>query len=80
MIDKELLLESRFCPCCQKLMRIVNVHSKVKDGLQFKCSRLQCRDVKVGIREGTIFDSNHLTLMETVRVVFYYFSRGFNAL
>ena len=61
-------------------MRIVNVHGKVKDGLVFKCSRLECRDVRVSIREGTIFNENHLTLMETARVVFYYFSRGFNAL
>ena len=53
-------------------MRIVNCLSKVKDGLVFKCSRLECRDIKVSIREGTIFDGNHLTLMEIMR--------GFNAL
>ncbi len=80
MIMKGLLPESRNCPCCGKLMRIVNMHSKVKDGIVFKCSRLECRDIKVSIREGTIFEGNHLTLMETARVVFYYFARGFNAL
>ena len=53
-------------------MRIVNLHSKVKDGLVFKCSRLECRDIKINIREGTVFDGNHLTIMET--------ARGFNAL
>ena len=56
------------------------MHSKVKDGLVFKCSRLECRDVKVSIREGTIFDGSHMTLMEILRVVFYYFIRGFNSL
>lgn len=80
MINKGMLPETRYCPSCKKIMRIVNVHSKVKDGLIFKCSRLECRDVKVSIREGTIFNENHLTLMETARVIFYYFSRGFNAL
>jgi hypothetical protein len=80
MVDKELIPESRKCPCCSKLMRIVNLHSKVKDGLVFKCSRLECRDIKINIREGTVFDGNHLTVMETARVIFYYFARGFNAL
>lgn len=61
-------------------MRIVNMHTKVKDGLVFKCSRLECRDIKISIREGTIFDGSHMTLMEILRVVFYYFVRGFNAL
>jgi len=80
MVDKELIPESRKCPCCNKLMRIVNLHSKVKDGLVFKCSRLERRDIKINIREGTVFDGNHLTIMETARVIFYYFARGFNAL
>lgn len=61
-------------------MRIINCHSKIKDGLVFKCTRLECRDIKISIREGTIFDTNHLTLMEILRCIFYYFSRGFNAL
>ncbi len=61
-------------------MRIINCHSKVKDGLVFKCTRLECRDIKISIREGTIFDTNHLTLMEILRCIFYYFARGFNAL
>jgi len=61
-------------------MRIINIHSKVKDGLLFKCTRLECRDIKISIREGTIFDGSHLTLMEILRLIFYFFTRGFNAL
>lgn len=80
MINKGMIPESRKCPSCENLMRIINCHSKVKDGLVFKCSRLECRDLKVSIREGTIFDHNHLTVMEILRVIFYYFARGFNAL
>ena len=80
VVNKGLIPETRECPYCHKVMRIVNVHAKVKDGLMFKCTRLECRDIKVSIREGTIFNENHLTLIETVRVVFYYVSRGFNAL
>jgi IS1 family transposase len=80
MVAKGLLPESRRCPACSQPMRIVNQHSKVKDGLQFRCTRLDCRDLRVGVREGTIFEGNHLTLMETCRVIFFYFCRGFNAL
>jgi hypothetical protein len=61
-------------------MRIVNAHSKIKDGLMFKCSKYECRDITVNIREGTVFDGSNLTLMEIVRVVFYYFTRGFNGM
>ncbi len=75
-----MLLERRSCPCCDKSMRLINIHSKVKDGLVFKCSRLECRDIKISIREGTIFDGSHMTLMEILRVIFYFFTRGFNAL
>jgi len=56
------------------------MHTQVKDGLVFKCTRLECRDIKISIREGTIFDGSHMTLMEILRVIFYYFVRGFNAL
>lgn len=80
MISKGMLQERRKCPCCEKAMRIINIHSKVKDGLVFKCTRLECRDIKVSIREGTIFDGSHLTLMEILRLIFYFFTRGFNAL
>jgi hypothetical protein len=80
MLYNNMLLSSRPCPQCQKPMRILNFHAKVKDGLIFKCSRLECRDLRVSIREGTIFEENKLTLMESMRVIFYYFSRGFNAL
>ena len=52
----------------------------MKDGLVFKCTRLTCRDVKVSIREGTVFADSHMTLMEILRITFYYFVRGFNAL
>ena len=31
------------------------------------------------MRKGSFFESSKLTLMETVRIVFYYFVRGFNA-
>ncbi len=75
-----MIPESRKCPNCENIMRILNCHGKAKDGILFKCSRLECREVKVSIREGTIFDYNNLTLMESIRVIFYYFSRGFNAL
>ncbi|CDW84442.1 UNKNOWN [Stylonychia lemnae] len=67
MIQKGMLPESRRCPCCDHQMRIINCHSKVKDGVLFKCSRLECRDVRISIREGTIFDQNHMTLMEILR-------------
>ena len=80
MVSKGMLLERRSCPCCDKSMRLINIHSKVKDGLVFKCSRLECRDIKISIREGTIFDGSHMTLMEILRVIFYFFTRGFNAL
>lgn len=77
---KNMLPAERKCPCCENSMRLVNMHTKVKDGLVFKCTRLECRDIKISIREGTIFDGSHMTLMEILRVVFYYFIRGFNAL
>ena len=80
MILKGMLPECRKCPACDMSMRIVNCHTKVKDGLMFKCSRLECRDIKVSIREGTIFDGNHMTMMEILRCIFYFFTRGFNAL
>jgi hypothetical protein len=80
MIAKGMIPESRKCSCCDQTMRIVNCHTKVKDGLVFKCTRLECRDFKVSIREGTIFDNNNLTLMEILRCIFYYFARGFNGL
>ena len=80
LVGKGMLPECRNCPTCRLSMRIVNCHTKSKDGLYFKCSRLECRDVKVSIRESTIFDGNYLTLMEIVRVIFYFFTRGFNAL
>lgn len=75
-----MLPSERKCPCCELPLRLVNMHTKVKDGLLFKCSRLECRDIKVSIRESTIFDGSHMTLMEILRIVFYYFVRGFNAL
>jgi hypothetical protein len=80
MCMKNMLPAERKCPCCENPMRLVNMHTKVKDGLVFKCTRLECRDIKISIREGTIFDGSHMTLMEILRVVFYYFVRGFNAL
>ena len=75
-----MLLAERKCPCCEMPLRIVNVYTKVKDGLMFRCTWLECRDIKVSIREGTVFDGSHMTLMEILRIVFYYFVRGFNAL
>lgn len=54
--------------------------TKVKDGLLFRCTRLECREIKVSIREGTIFEGSYMTLMEILRIIFYYFIRGFNAL
>ena len=80
MIAKGMLPESRQCPSCGQIMRIINSHAKQKDGIVFKCTRIECRDIKVNIREGTIFENNHMTLMEILRVIFYHFSRGFNAL
>jgi hypothetical protein len=80
MVAKGMLPDSRQCPVCGNTMRVINHHVRQKDGLIFKCSRLECRDVKINIREGTIFDQNHMTLMEILRVIFYYFSRGFNAM
>ena len=80
MCSKNMLPSERKCPCCELPLRLVNIHTKVKDGLLFKCSRLECRDIKVSIRESTIFDGSHMTLMEILRIVFYYFVRGFNAL
>lgn len=80
MCSKNMLPSDRQCPCCELPLRIVNMHTKVKDGLIFKCSRLECRDIKVSIRESTIFDGSHMTLMEILRIIFYYFVRGFNAL
>lgn len=80
MIAKGMIPDTRCCPLCSNPMRIINNHAKQKDGLLFKCSRLECRDIKINIREGTIFEFNHMTLMEILRVIFYYFSRGFNAM
>lgn len=75
-----MLPSERKCPCCERPLRLINMHTKVKDGLLFKCTRMECRDIKVSIRDGTVFDGSHMTLMEIIRVIFYYFIRGFNAL
>ena len=80
MCNKEMIPCERKCPCCEQPLRLVNIHSKVKDGLVFKCTRLECRDIKVTLREGTLFEGSHMTLMEILRIIFYYFVRGFNAL
>lgn len=91
MIGKGFLYDNKKCPCCDYPMRLVHSSSKLKDGLIFKCSRVNNHDnypltshssgeVKVSIRNGTLFDGSNLTLMEAVRLVFYYFPRGFNAL
>lgn len=91
MIGKGFLYDNKKCPCCEYPMRLVHSSSKLKDGLIFKCSRVNNHDsyalsshssgeVKVSIRNGTLFDGSNLTLMEAVRLVFYYFPRGFNAL
>lgn len=61
------------------MMRVANSNTRYKDGLIFKCSRHDGTDVKVSIRDGTIFDGAFLSLMEAIRVIFYYFPRGFNA-
>jgi hypothetical protein len=80
LCSKSMLYESRECPNCRQTMRLVNSHAKVKDGLIFRCTRAECIETKVGIRTGTIFDGSHLTLMEFLRITFYHFTRGFNAL
>lgn len=80
LCDKGLLPAERDCPVCRQPLRLANVLTKVKDGLLFKCTRLECRDIKVSIRESTIFDGSHMTFMEILRIIFYYFVRGFNAL
>lgn len=80
MLGKGMLPDFRKCPCCDFPMRLANSFAKMTDGVWFKCSRHDGRDIKMSIREGTIFDGCMLTLMESLRVVFYYFSRGFNAL
>jgi hypothetical protein len=61
-------------------MRLAISPAKVKDGIVFKCSRLNHPEIKISIREGTIFDGSHLTLMESIRIIFYFFARGFNGL
>lgn len=80
MVSNGLLEATKICPCCEKPMRIINCHSRVKDGLMFRCTRLKCRDVKASIRDGTIYELSHMTFMEILRIIFYYFNRGFNAL
>jgi len=80
MIGKGMLPDSRKCPCCDQLMRLVNCSNKVKDGLLFKCTRHDSGDVRVSVRAGTIFEGSSMTLMESLRIVFYYFARGFNAM
>jgi hypothetical protein len=79
MVGKGFLYEQKACPCCDKMMRVANSNTRYKDGLIFKCSRHDGTDVKVSIRDGTIFDGAFLSLMEAIRVIFYYFPRGFNA-
>ncbi len=81
MIGKGMLYEQKACPCCDKMMRVANSSNRFKDGVVFKCSRHEGgSDIKVSIRDGTIFDGAFLSIMESIRVIFYYFSRGFNAL
>ncbi len=80
MLGKGMLPPNRKCPCCDQLMRVVNCSSKVKDGLLYKCTRHDSGDVRMSIRQGTIFEGSSLTLMESLRLIFYYFARGFNAM
>lgn len=61
-------------------MRLANHMIRGKDGILYKCTRLECKDSKITIREGTFFEGSNLTLMEFLRVMFYFFPRGFNAL
>jgi hypothetical protein len=80
MLAKGMLADGMVCPACSNQMRLVNIATKSKDGLLYKCHRHDLPEYKISIREGTIFEGSHLTLMEALRVIFYYFSRGFNAL
>ena len=77
---KQMLPATRNCPNCRNPLRVVDLRQKQKDGIVFKCVREECRSIKISIREGTIWADSSLTLMEGLRVVFYYFLRGFNAL
>lgn len=79
MLAKGIIPDGRACPSCAHPMRLVNIAAKAKDGIMYKCHRHDLPELRMSIREGTIFEGSHLTLMESLRVIFYYFSRGFNA-
>lgn len=80
LVAKGIIPDNKVCINCNNKMRLANQMIKAKDGVVYKCTRLECKDLKVNIRDKTFFQGSQLTLMEFLRIMFYYFPRGFNAL
>jgi len=77
LMMKGLLPIVKSCGTCGSRMRLVSARENHRDGYNYQCKRtLSCS--KVSLRKGTFFDSTKLTLMESVRLIFHYYVRGFN--
>ncbi len=73
--DHSLLKTQVNCDQCGSKMSLIVNKSKA-DLEQFRCSRKECGKTK-SIRTKSFFENGKLTLMESTRLVFYYFLQDF---
>ena len=76
-VRKGLLPPKRMCRCGYEMF-VRRCTRFLADECCFKCPSQSCKR-KISLRTGSLFEASKLTLMEVMRIVFYYFVRGFNA-
>ncbi|CDW71267.1 UNKNOWN [Stylonychia lemnae] len=73
--QNELIRQLPECPYCEIPMR-VSINSKnIHDAREYSCHN-KCGNV-ISIRQGSFLDEFKCTLMELIRIVFYYYCRGY---